>query len=182
MCFLADILGAGPVKTPCSMHVLLGMIDMWPWQKTRCPGTSWMNIRGVIYLDVKIIGSQDELKESSLINLYKESALEVDSYWEKSPDLLKFIRLMGSSANKVKTKRPPTLRKSASQVEMSSVLFSLFSSSSGGGGSSCRNIHSQKNSENASLSHLVVRGPGDDLLQNVGIHIRQGDNFLVLVL
>ena len=37
-----------------------------------------------------------------------------------------------------------------------------------------------KNSENASLSHLVVRGPGDDLLQNVGIHIRQGDNFLVL--
>ena len=38
-----------------------------------------MNIRGVIYLDVKIIGSQDELKESSLINLYKESALEVDS-------------------------------------------------------------------------------------------------------
>ena len=63
---------------------------------------------------------------------------------------------------------------------MSSVLFSLFSSSSGGGGSSCRNIHSHKNSENASLSHLVVRGPGDDLLQNVGIHIWQGDNFLVL--
>ena len=30
----------------------------------------------------------------------------------------------------------PTLRKSASQVEMSSVLFSLFSLSSGGGGSS----------------------------------------------
>ena len=51
---------------------------------------------------------------------------------------------MGSTAKKVKTKGPPTLRKSASQVEMSSVLFSLFSSSSGGGGSSCRNIHSQK--------------------------------------
>ena len=40
----------------------------------------------------------------------------------------------------------------------------------------------KKNSENASLSHLVVRGPGYNLLQNVGIHIWQGDNFLVLVL
>ena len=38
-----------------------------------------LDIRGVVYLDVKIIGSQDELKESSLINLYKECALEVDS-------------------------------------------------------------------------------------------------------
>ena len=36
-----------------------------------------MNIRGVVYLDVKIIGSQDELKESSLIDLYKESALKL---------------------------------------------------------------------------------------------------------
>ena len=39
-----------------------------------------VKIIGVVYLDVKIIGSQDELKESSLIDLYKESALEVDSY------------------------------------------------------------------------------------------------------
>ena len=35
-----------------------------------------VKIIGVVYLDVKIIGSQDELKESSLIDLYKESALE----------------------------------------------------------------------------------------------------------
>ena len=31
--------------------------------------------KGVVYLDVQVIGSQDELKESSLIYLRKESSL-----------------------------------------------------------------------------------------------------------
>ena len=39
--------------------------------------------KGVVYLDVQVIGSQDELKESSLIYLRKESSLgDLEKLWE----------------------------------------------------------------------------------------------------
>ena len=78
-----------------------------------------------VYLDIKVVGGQDELEESPLIHLnnsimYKNNLFFHYMYVRPSLD----------------SRTPDTLRKSASHVEISSVLFSLFSSSSGGGGSS----------------------------------------------
>ena len=77
------------------------------------------------YLDIKIIGGQDELEESPLIHLNNSIMYKNNLFFHyryATPSLY--------------SRTPDTLRKSASHVEISSVLFSLFSSSSGGGGSS----------------------------------------------
>ena len=77
------------------------------------------------YLDIKVIGGQDELEESPLIHLNNTIMYKTNLFFHymcTRPSLY--------------SRAPDTLRKSASHVEISSVLFSLFSSSSGGGGSS----------------------------------------------
>ena len=76
-----------------------------------------------VYLDIKVIGGQDELEESPLIHL-------------NNSIMFKNNLPFHSMLDQVFSRPSDTLRKSASHVEISSVLFSLFSSSSGGGGSS----------------------------------------------
>ena len=79
----------------------------------------------IAYLDIKVIGGQDELEESPLIHLNNTIMYKTNLFFHFMYAILS-----------VYSRAPDTLRKSASHVEMSSVLFSLFSSSSGGGGSS----------------------------------------------
>ena len=123
------------------------------------------------YLDIKVIGGQDELEESPLIHLNNTIMYKTNLFFHFMYAILS-----------VYSRAPDTLRKSASHVEMSSVLFSLFSSSSGGGGSSWKQKAKIKIvvSQFFKLVDLVVGGPGDHLLQDGSVHIRKRDHFLIL--
>jgi hypothetical protein len=98
---------------------------------------------GEVVLDVESLAdllgglALDHVGDSLAGHIEKAFNIQVVSSLKSQP--LNFsIERIGIKHTKMSSKRVPwsTLRKSASQLLMSSVRFSLFSSSSGGGGSS----------------------------------------------